>query len=59
MVEERVSQLNGKEVAPMGERGTGAGVRCRRHLAESEVGVEVPKNIGKGKIIKGWEMIIK
>ena len=41
-----------REVAPMGERGTGAGVRCRRHPAESEVGVGVPKNIGDDKIMK-------
>ena len=39
----------------MGEQGTGAGVRCGRCLAESEVGVEVLKNIGKGNIIKGVE----
>ena len=39
----------------MGEQGTGAGVRHRGCLAESEVRVEVLKNIGKGNIIKGVE----
>jgi len=36
----------------MGEQGTDAGVRCGRHLAGSEVGVGILKNIRKGKIIK-------
>ena len=45
-------QLNGKEVVPIGEQGTGAGVRHRRHLAESKVGVGVLKNIRNDEIIK-------